>query len=99
MGRATRLTLLMSLSVGASIAVAQATGGAYTMRRQVVAGGGSRASDGAYVATVTIAEPVASPAQSGGAYRLTGGFHGQRAAAVSLPETIFCDGFESAPCP
>lgn len=79
-------------------AAAQSTGGTYTMRKQVIANGGNRASAVPYVATVTIAEPIASAAQAGGTYRLSGGFHGPRGPSAPPLERIFCDGFEAAPC-
>lgn len=98
MGKAIRAALLLTLLVGVASADAQSTGGPYTVRKQAIASGGNRASAGPYVATVTIAEPTASAAQSGGTYRLTGGFHGPRGPSAPLPERIFCDGFEAAPC-
>ena len=98
MNKSLRATLFLLLVAGVAAAGAQSTGGTYTMRKQVIASGGNRAMSGPYVATVTIAEPTASAAQSGGTYRLTGGFHGPRGPAVVLPERIFCDGFEAAPC-
>ena len=98
MGKAIRATLLLAISIGVTVADAQSSGGPYSVRKQVIAGGGSHASAGPYVATVTVAEPTASAAQSGGTYRLTGGFHGPRGSSAPLPERIFCDGFEAAPC-
>lgn len=83
--------LLLAIS---TCPLAQSSGGPYTMRKEVVAGGGNRAAAGPYAATVTAAQPGAH-LQSGGAYRLTGGFHGPQ----GNPGRIFCDGFEGAPCP
>jgi hypothetical protein len=82
---------LLAVSTGL---LAQSSGGPYTLRREVVAGGGHRAAAGTYVATVTAAQPGAH-LQSGGGYRLTGGFHGPQ----GNPGRIFCDGFEGMSCP
>ena len=98
MNKSLRPALLLLLIAAVAAAGAQSTGGTYTMRKQVIASGGNRASAGPYVATVTIAEPTASAAQLGATYRLTGGFHGPRGSSAPLPERIFCDGFEAAPC-
>lgn len=92
-----RLKMLVAgiLLVGASLLLAQSSGGPYVMRKDVVAGGGSASTGGSYRVVATLAQPVAS-VQSGGSYVLTGGFHGRRPAEV--PE-IFCDSFEDTPCP
>lgn len=89
-----RRALLIGLLLGASGGLlAQSSGGPYTMRKEVVAGGGARSTGAAYVATVTAAEPGAH-VQTGGSYRLTGGFHGPQGDSGR----IFCDGFEDTPC-
>ena len=98
MNKSLRPALLLLLIAAVTTVGAQSTGGTYTMRKQIIASGGNRASAGPYVATGTIAEPIASAAQLGATYRLTGGFHGPRASSAPLPERIFCGGFEAAPC-
>jgi hypothetical protein len=75
-----------------AIAVAQSSGGPYTMRKQVIAGG-AKAQGGVYAMTGTAHQPIAF-AQAAGPYRLTGGFHGSNASA----DRVFCDGFEGMPC-
>jgi hypothetical protein len=90
-----RRILLIALLFGASTGLlAQSSGGPYTMRKEVIAGGGNRATAGAYAATVTAAQPAAH-VQSGAHYRLTGGFHGPQGD----PSRIFCNGFEATSCP
>lgn len=89
-----RRALLIGLLLGASSGLlAQSSGGPYTMRKEVVAGGGVRASGVGYVVTGTAAQPGAH-VQTGGSYRLTGGFHGPHGDTGR----IFCDRFEDTPC-
>jgi hypothetical protein len=75
-------------------ALAQSSGGPYTMRKQVIAGGGVTASGGAYRLVGTVSEPLVAAA-TGGSFRLQGGFH----APAARPDALLCDGFEDAPCP
>ena len=88
------LLICLLLGGGSSGLLAQSSGGPYTMRKEVIAGGGTRAAGGSYVATVTAGQPAAH-VQTGGSYRLTGGFHGPQGDTGR----IFCDGFEGTPCP
>lgn len=76
------------------VATSQSQGGSFTMRKQVVAGGGGESAAGQYRLVGTIAQPAAG-VQSGGTYKLTGGFH----APGALPGLVFCDGFEDTLCP
>jgi hypothetical protein len=84
----------MALAIAAPVvALAQASGGDFVMRRDVVAGG-SVASGGAFRMKQAIAQPVTDVTASG-RYVLSQGFH-------PLPrrlEPLFCDSFEDAPCP
>lgn len=74
-------------------ALAQSSGGNYTLRKQVVASG-IVATGGSYRLTGTVGQAVAG-VQTAGTYRLTGGFHGPVAASG---DRLFCNGFESAAC-
>ena len=77
-----------------ALALAQSSGGTYTLRKYVVAGGVD-AAGGAYTLVATVGQAEASPVQVGGAYRLTGGFHAPRAPRV---DRILCDSFENSSC-
>lgn len=81
---------ILILLLAAPVALAQSSGGSYVLRKQAIAGGGTRASAGALALTHTIGQPHAAVA-SGGSYRLTGGFHAPRAAAQ---DPLFANGFE-----
>lgn len=78
-----------------ALAVAQSTGGSYTLRKVVVAGGGVDSAAGPYTLVATAGQPIAT-VHTGGNYRLTGGFHGPVAPRA---DRILCDSFESTPCP
>lgn len=73
---------------------AQASGGSYTMRKQVI-GAGEVASGGTYRLTGTVGE-VGAVESGTPRFRLVGGFHGRSGPIV---DSIFCDGFEDAVCP
>lgn len=85
--------LLLLLAAWPGLAPSQATGGAYTLRKSVLAGGGAdRASGGAFRLTATVAQPIAHE-QSAGSLRLTAGFHAPRASAPA-GDAVFANGFE-----
>jgi hypothetical protein len=73
---------------------AQASGGSYTMRKQVI-GAGEVSSAGSYRLTGTVAE-VGAVESDTPRFRLVGGFHGRSGPVV---DSIFCDGFEDTVCP
>lgn len=75
-------------------ALAQSSGGSYTLRKQAIAGGVA-ATGGSYRLTGTVGQPAAA-VQQAGSYRLTGGFHGPAGAAG---DCLLCSGFENTPCP
>jgi hypothetical protein len=77
-----------------SLALAQAAGGAFVMRKQVVAGGGAQNTGTSYRLVGTVAQPGAH-LSAAGSYRLTGGFH----TPAQRPDRLLCDGFENTPCP
>jgi hypothetical protein len=81
----TALALAVALT---GTALAQSGGGNYTLRKQVIAPGGVAAAAG-YRIEATSAEPGAGT-QSGGGFRLTGGFQTPRPP----PDALFADGFE-----
>ena len=78
-----------------ALALAQSSGGNYTLRRVVVAGGGVDAAGQPYVLVATVGQPIAT-VHTGGSYRLTGGFHGPVSPRA---DRILCDSFESTACP
>jgi hypothetical protein len=71
----------------------EASGGSYTMRRQVIGAGGFSGA-GSYRLTGTVAEVGAAESDSP-RFRLIGGFHGP----AELIDSIFCDAFEAPGCP
>lgn len=81
------------LPLGAPLTWAQSSGGSYTLRKVVIAGG-SRSSGAPFSAIVTTAQPVAG-VSNGGPYRLRAGFHPIRAGS----DRLFCSGFETTLCP
>lgn len=70
-----------------------ASGGSYTMRKQVI-GAGEVASAGSYRLTGTVAEVGAAKSNSP-RFRLVGGFH----IPADRVDSIFCDAFEASGCP
>lgn len=88
------IVLVVAAMATPPVAISQSQGGSYTMRKQVVAGGGGESAGGQYRIVGTIAQPAAG-VQSGGTYKLTGGFHSPGAS----PGLVFCDGFEDTLCP
>ena len=89
-----RLFLASALLAASTLLLAESTGGPYTLRKDDVSGGGSSAGGGAYTVIATVGQPDAA-VQSGGVYRITGGFHGPRGNG----DVLFCDSFEDTPCP
>jgi hypothetical protein len=76
-----------------ALALAQAAGGTFVIRKQAI-GGGAQVTGGSYRLTGTVVEAARGVA-SGGAFRVTGGLHTPGVA----PDTLLCDGFEDTPCP
>ena len=74
------------------LGLAQSTGGPYVMKKDVTAAGGQQVSAPGTVLVGTVGQSAVGVA-TGGAYALTGGFHGPTTSAV-LPEVIFLNGFE-----
>jgi hypothetical protein len=94
-----RLAVIGSCAIGlaaavalAGTALAQSSGGAYTLERQSLAGGGGRSSGGVFSLEGTIGQHDASNELGGGAFALTGGFH-QRAEGAP-GDAMFSNGFE-----
>lgn len=86
-----------AIGLGAALAftgnaLAQSSGGPYTLHPQSIAGGGGRSSGAVFVLEGTIGQHAASNVQSGGVFELTGGFH-QRSQGP-LANAIFSNGFE-----
>lgn len=72
----------------AGFAAAQASGGAYTLRKQLVLPG-SAATAGPLSLSASLGEPAAGR-QSGGNFRLTGGFQTPRVPG----DGVYANGFE-----
>jgi len=80
-----RINLLSSfilLTVFAAVLNAQ-SGGAFTIEKSVIAGGGGRSASGSFLLNGTIAESVAGARSTGGTFDLAGGFWGGRAEVPS----------------
>jgi len=92
MSRRTFTLVWISLATACvGTAVAQSTGGDFTITRQVVAGGGSAASGDGLTAVVTAGQPSVDVA-TGGPFAVRGGFH----APAEITDAVFSDGFEGA---
>lgn len=78
--------------VATALAAQVPTGGSYSLPRQVIAGGGNRASGGSYVLTVTAGQSATGPAGAG-SYALQQGFH-TASTSGPLPDALFRNGFE-----
>jgi hypothetical protein len=77
----------------ASVALAQVpSGGPYRLPKQVIAGGGERASGGSYQLTGTVGQSTTASI-TGSAYVLQQGFHSSTNTG-SAPDPIFRNGFE-----
>ncbi len=88
-----RIFALLTLLLSAPLCGQVASGGPYTLNKQVIAGGGERASGGSYLLIGTVAQSVTGPV-TGGSYSVQQGFLTQTASA-SQPDAIFKNGFES----
>jgi hypothetical protein len=86
-----RAYLLLCL-LASPLALAQSTGGPYTLRKFAVAGGGGQATAPGLRVVNTVGQIAG--VFTGGSYRLTGGFH----KPANAPGKIFCDGFETTTC-
>jgi hypothetical protein len=85
----------IALLVLISVATAQAqSGGAYTVRKFVIAGGGGDPQGAPYRASVTVGQSAAM-VSNGGSYRLVSGFHQAQGAGS---DALFCSSFEETPC-
>jgi hypothetical protein len=85
-------TGLLGLLICAGAALAQSSGGPYTLNPQVIANGGGRATGGAFEIEASIGQHDASNPQTGGVFEISAGFH--RRAGVVLGDPIFSNGFE-----
>jgi hypothetical protein len=94
-GYRARFATLVLLGVLAGAALAQSSGGDFSVPRVVVAGGSASASGGDFRVTATSGQPEAGIG-SGGTFRVQGGFWPQQAAPSG--DAIFCDGFEAQAC-
>ena len=73
-------------------AFAQSSGGTFSITKQSIAGGGGTTQAPPYAAVVSIGQAAAG-AQSGGTFRLIGGFHAP-AVSAPAPDAVFKDDFE-----
>jgi hypothetical protein len=79
----------LCLCAVASLYAGVPAGGSYSLRKQVIAGGGAASSGGSYSLAGTVGQSVTGPTGSG-ASQLQQGFH----AGVAGPDELFNDGFE-----
>lgn len=79
----------LCLCAAASLHAGDPSGGSYSLRKQVIAGGGTASSGGNYTLVGTIGQSVVGPTGAG-ASQLQQGFH----AGVAGPDELFNDGFE-----
>lgn len=84
--------LLILLGLPAVWASAQSSGGSYVLRKVALANGGGRPMAAGLTVTATVGQSAVA-LQSGGNYRLTGGFHTPRSSAAP-PDALFRNGFE-----
>ncbi len=91
-----RVVFWLALAIVPSLSLAQSAGGTYRIRKQVIAAG-VEATGGTYRLVGTVGQAIAST-QTGGAYRVQGGFHAALGAGGTV-DRFFCDGFENGGCP
>ncbi len=83
--------VLWTLLFFCSSALAQSSGGNYTLERHTIDGGGGTSQGGNYTLTGTIGQPDAGRLE-GGAYVLQGGFWFDTAGQTA--DFLFADSFE-----
>ncbi len=91
----TGVSMALLLLISAATVQAQ-SGGAYTVRKFVIAGGGGDPQGAPYRASVTAGQSAAM-VSNGGGYRLVSGFHQARSPGNST-DALFCSSFEDVPC-
>ncbi len=84
-------TLAFSLLLISTAALAQSSGGNYSLERHTIDGGGGTSTGGNYTLTGTIGQPDAGRLE-GGNYVLQGGFWFDSAGQVA--DLLFADSFE-----
>lgn len=87
----TRVLLILGLlSLLSTLALAQSSGGSYTIVKSTIDNGGGRSAGGGYTLTGTVGQADASlQGLAGGQYQLTGGFWSK------VMDLIFKDSFEN----
>ena len=88
--------ILLALIPTAFLSAQSTSGGVYTVRKFVIAGGGGDAQGAPYRASVTVGQSAAM-VSNGGSYRLISGFH-QAQTQGSTVDALFCSNFEDTPC-
>ena len=84
------LLILGGLSLLSTLALAQSSGGSYTITKSTIDGGGGLSAGGAYILNGTVGQPDASlQVHTGGPYQLRGGFWSR------VTDLIFKDSFET----
>lgn len=86
--------LMLVQAIGAQ--AQSVSGGSYTVRKFVIAGGGGDPQGAPYRASVTAGQSAAQ-VSNGGGYRLVSGFHQARPQGGGA-DLLFCSSFEDAPC-
>ena len=88
-----RVAVLAAMLAVAGTAVAQSTGGDFTLKKSVIAGGSATAGGGDFQLAATAGQHDAGVMQ-GGDFTVRGGFWPAGAASVPNTDGIFADGFE-----
>lgn len=82
--------LALGIALVAPCAADAPSGGAYQMKKQVIAAGGGHASGGSYALVATVGQSVAGQTDGDGAV-VQQGFH---ASAAPRPDALFGNSFE-----
>lgn len=91
------LAIMIAIAIALPCAaLAQSSGGVYTMTKSVIAPGGAEATGGAFRLVGTVGQPAARVVGEG-TQVLSGGFHAGSGATPD-GDALFCDGFENASC-
>lgn len=86
--------IVLCAAMTAGFAIAQSSGGGYTLRKSVI-GAGVWAQGSPYRLEATTGQASVGVA-SGGSYRVTAGFH--RPSQPGGIDRIFCNGFDTSSC-
>lgn len=88
--------ILLALIPALPLSAEAISGGVYSLRKFVIAGGGGEPQGSPYRTAVTVGQSAAM-VSNGGNYQLVSGFH-QAKTAGSSADALFCSSFEDTPC-